>query len=102
MDMVLTGRMMDAAEAERAGLVSRVVPAERLVEEALAAARQISEMAPLAVLANKEMVNAALETSLSQGILFERRLFHSLFALEDRREGMTAFIEKRKPKFTGK
>jgi len=102
MDMVLTGRMMDAAEAERAGLVSRVVPAERLVEEALAAAQKISEMAPLAVLANKEMVNAALETSLSQGILFERRLFHSLFALEDRREGMTAFIEKRKPKFTGK
>jgi len=102
MDMVLTGRMMDAAEAERAGLVSRVVPAEKLMEEALAAAQKISEMAPLAVLANKEMVNAAMETSLAQGILFERRLFHSLFALEDRKEGMTAFIEKRKPKFTGK
>jgi enoyl-CoA hydratase len=102
MDMILTGRMMDAAEAERAGLVSRVVPAEKLLEEALAAARKISEMAPLAVLANKEMVSAALETSLAQGILFERRLFHSLFALDDRKEGMTAFIEKRKPKFTGK
>jgi enoyl-CoA hydratase len=102
MDMMLTGRTMDAAEAERAGLVSRVVPADRLIEEALAAARKIAEMAPLAVLANKEMVNAALETSLAQGIAFERRLFHSLFALEDRKEGMTAFIEKRKPKFTGK
>ncbi len=102
MDMVLTGRMMDAAEAERAGLVSRVVPAEKLLDEALAAAQKISEMAPLAVLANKEMVNAAMETSLAQGILFERRLFHSLFALEDRKEGMTAFIEKRKPVFTGK
>jgi len=102
MDMMLTGRMMDAGEAERAGLVSRVVPAERLVDEALAAAQKIAEMAPLAVLANKEMVNAAMETSLAQGILFERRLFHSLFALEDRKEGMTAFIEKRKPVFTGK
>ena len=102
MDMVLTGRMMDAAEAERAGLVSRVVPADRLMDEALAAAQKISEMAPLAVLANKEMVNAAMETSLAQGILFERRLFHSLFALDDRKEGMTAFIEKRKPAFTGK
>ncbi len=102
MDMVLTGRMMDAAEAERAGLVSRVVSAERLMEEALAAAQKISEMAPLAVLANKEMVNAAMETSLAQGILFERRLFHSRFAIEDRKEGMTAFIEKRKPNFTGK
>ena len=102
MDMVLTGRMMDAAEAERAGLVSRVVPPDKLVEEALAVAQKIAEMAPLAVLANKEMVNVALETSLAQGILFERRLFHSLFALEDRKEGMTAFIEKRKPVFTGK
>ncbi len=102
MDMVLTGRMMDAAEAERAGLVSRIVPADKLVEEALAVAKKIAEMAPLAVLANKEMVNAALETSLAQGILFERRVFHSLFALDDHKEGMTAFIEKRKPKFTGK
>lgn len=102
MDMVLTGRMMDAAEAERAGLVSRVVPADKLLEEALAAAQKIAGMAPLAVLANKELVNAAMETSLAQGVLFERRLFHSLFALDDRKEGMTAFIEKRKPKFTGK
>ncbi|MGH6854535.1 MAG: enoyl-CoA hydratase-related protein [Aestuariivirga sp.] len=102
MDMVLTGRMMDATEAERAGIVSRIVPAAKLVEEALGIARKIAEMAPLAVLANKEMVNAALETSLAQGILFERRLFHSLFALDDRKEGMTAFIEKRKPVFTGK
>ena len=102
MDMVLTGRTMDAVEAERAGLVSRIVPTEKLVDEALAAALKIAEMAPLAILANKEMVNVALETSLAQGILFERRLFHSLFALDDRKEGMTAFIEKRKPVFTGK
>ena len=102
MDMVLTGRTMDAAEAERAGIVSRIVPAEKLIAEAMAAAAKIAEMAPLAVLANKEMVNAALETSLTQGILFERRLFHSLFALDDRKEGMTAFIEKRKPVFTGR
>ena len=102
MDMVLTGRMMDAVEAERAGIVSRIVPAGKLIAEALAAAAKIAEMAPLAVLANKEMVNAALETSLAQGILFERRLFHCLFALDDRKEGMTAFIEKRKPVFTGK
>jgi enoyl-CoA hydratase len=102
MDMVLTGRTMDAAEAERAGIVSRVVPTGKLIAEAMAAAARIAEMAPLAVLANKEMVNAALETSLAQGILFERRLFHSLFALDDRKEGMTAFIEKRKPVFTGK
>lgn len=102
MDMVLTGRTMDAAEAERAGIVSRIVAAEMLIAEAMAAAAKIAEMAPLAVLANKEMINAALETSLAQGILFERRLFHSLFALDDRKEGMTAFIEKRKPVFTGK
>lgn len=102
MDMVLTGRMMDAVEAERAGIVSRIVPTENLVEEALATALKIAEMAPLAVLANKEMVNAALETSLAQGIMFDRKLFHSLFALEDRKEGMAAFVEKRKPVFTGK
>jgi enoyl-CoA hydratase len=102
MDMVLTGRMMDAVEAERAGIVSRIVPLAALVEEALAVAQKIAGMAPLAVLANKEMVNAAMEMPLAQGILFERRLFHSLFALEDRKEGMTAFIEKRKPVFTGK
>lgn len=102
MDMVLTGRMMDAVEAERVGIVSRITPLAALVEEALAVALKIAEMAPLAVLANKEMVNAAMEMPLTQGILFERRLFHSLFALEDRKEGMTAFIEKRKPVFTGK
>ena len=102
MDMVLTGRMMDAVDAERVGIVSRIVPLAALVEEALAVALKIAEMAPLAVLANKEMVNAAMEMPLTQGILFERRLFHSLFALEDRKEGMTAFIEKRKPVFTGK
>ncbi len=102
MDMMLTGRMMDAVEAERVGIVSRITPLAALVEEALAVALKIAEMAPLAVLANKEMVNAAMEMPLTQGILFERRLFHSLFALEDRKEGMTAFIEKRKPVFTGK
>ncbi len=102
MDMVLTGRMMDAVEAERAGIVSRIVPLAALVEEALVVAQKIAGMASLAVLANKEMVNAAMEMPLAQGILFERRLFHSLFALEDRKEGMTAFIEKRKPVFTGK
>jgi enoyl-CoA hydratase len=102
MDMLLTARMMNASEAERAGLVSRVVPADRLLSEAMAAAEKIAEMAPLAVIANKEMVNVAQETPLTQGILFERRLFQSLFALEDRKEGMMAFIEKRKPVFTGK
>ncbi len=101
MEMILTGRMMDAAEAERAGLVSRVVPLDKLLDEALAAARKIAEMAPLAVIANKEMVNAALETTLTQGILFERRLFQFLFGLADRDEGMAAFIEKRKPAFKG-
>jgi enoyl-CoA hydratase len=101
MDLILTGRMMDAAEAERAGLVSRVVPADKLIEEALTAAQKIAAMPPLAVLANKEMVNAALETTLAQGILFERRLFHSLFAHADQKEGMAAFAEKRKPVFTG-
>jgi enoyl-CoA hydratase len=102
MDMLLTGRMMDAAEAERAGLVSRIVPTESLLTEAMAVAAKIADMAPLAVVANKELVNVALETTLSQGVLFERRLFHSMFALDDRKEGMTAFIEKRKPLFTGK
>jgi enoyl-CoA hydratase len=102
MDMLLTGRMMDAAEAERAGLVSRIVSPDSLLAEAMAVAAKIADMAPLAVIANKELVNVALETSLSQGVLFERRLFQSMFALDDRREGMTAFIEKRKPVFTGK
>lgn len=102
MDMILTGRTMDAFEAERAGLISRIVSPEKLLEIALSVATQISEMAPLAAIANKELVNAALEMSLSQGIKFERRLFYSLFALEDRQEGMAAFVEKRQPVFKGK
>jgi enoyl-CoA hydratase len=102
MDMVLTGRMMDAAEAERVGLVSRVVPADKLLEEALAAAKTIAGMSPNAAMLTKEMVNAAFETPLAQGMKLERRLFHSLFAFEDQKEGMAAFIEKRKPAFQGK
>lgn len=101
MDMVLTGRMMDAAEAERAGLVSRIVPADKLFDEAMAIAKKIAGQSPIAAMANKEMVNAALETTLEQGLRFERRLFHSLFAFEDQKEGMAAFIEKRKPNFKG-
>jgi enoyl-CoA hydratase/carnithine racemase len=101
MDMVLTARMMDAAEAERAGLVSRVVPADKLLEEALAAAAKIAGQSPLAVAMNKELVNAAFETTLSTGVGMERRLFHSLFAFDDQKEGMAAFVEKRKPDFKG-
>jgi 1,4-dihydroxy-2-naphthoyl-CoA synthase len=101
MDMVLTGRMMDAAEAERAGLVSRVVPVEKLMEEALSAATKIAGQSPLAVMMNKELVEAALETTLATGVAMERRLFHSLFAFEDQKEGMAAFVEKRKPNFKG-
>jgi enoyl-CoA hydratase len=99
MDMVLTGRMMDAAEAERSGLVSRVVPAEQLLEEALKLATKIAEMSRPAVLMAKEAVNRAYETTLAEGVKFERRLFHSLFATEDQKEGMAAFVEKRKPRF---
>ncbi|AJD39751.1 enoyl-CoA hydratase [Rhizobium sp. SEMIA 4085] len=99
MDMVLTGRMMDAAEAERAGLVSRVVAPERLLDEALAAADKIASLSQPSVLMAKEAVNRALETTLEEGLRFERRLFHSLFATEDQKEGMAAFIEKRKPAF---
>jgi enoyl-CoA hydratase len=95
MEMCLTGRMMDAAEAERAGLVARIVPAADLLEDALKTARAIAVMPPLAAIANKEMVNAAFETGLSQGILFERRLFAGLCATKDKVEGMSAFIEKR-------
>jgi enoyl-CoA hydratase/carnithine racemase len=102
MDMVLTGRMMDAAEAERCGLVSRVVAADKLIEEALAAAKTIGAMSLNAVMLTKEMVNAAYETPLAQGVKLERRLFHSLFAFEDQKEGMAAFIEKRKPAFKGR
>ena len=102
MDLVLTGRMMDAAEAERAGLVSRVVPAERLMDEALAAAAQIAEFSLPSVMMAKESINRAYEAPLAEGILFERRLFHALFATEDQKEGMAAFIEKRKPNFKHK
>jgi enoyl-CoA hydratase len=102
MDMVLTARMMDAAEAERAGLVSRIVPADKLLDEALAAAAKIAAQSPLAVMMNKELVNAAFETTLATGVSMERRLFHSLFAFEDQKEGMAAFVEKRKPDFKGK
>jgi len=102
MEMCLTGRMIDAAEAERAGLVSRIVPAADLVEEAVKTAAAIAGMAPLAVLANKEMVNAAFETGLAQGVQFERRLFHALFGTEDQAEGMAAFVEKRAGNWTGK
>jgi enoyl-CoA hydratase len=99
MDLVLTGRIMDAAEAERAGLVARVVPADKLLEEALAAAAQIAEFSLPSVMLAKEAVNRAFEAPLAEGVLFERRLFHSLFATEDQKEGMAAFVEKRKPKF---
>lgn len=99
MDMVLTARMMDAAEAERCGLASRIVPADKLVEEALAAAKKIASFSqPIAMMA-KESVNRAFETTLAEGIRFERRLFHAMFASEDQKEGMTAFVEKRKPAF---
>ncbi|MEO6361541.1 MAG: enoyl-CoA hydratase [Sphingomicrobium sp.] len=102
MEMCLTGRMMDAHEAERSGLVAKVVPAADLLDEALKTAAQIAAMAPLAAIATKEMVNAAFEMSLSQGIRFERRLFHGLFGTEDQKEGMAAFVEKRPGKWTGK
>ena len=99
MDMALTGRMMDAAEAERAGLVSRVVPLDKLMEETLGAALMICDYSQLAVMAAKESVNRAFESSLSDGVMFERRLFHALFATADQKEGMQAFMAKRKPEF---
>ena len=99
MDMCLTARLMDAEEAERAGLVSRVVPAASLLDEALAAADTIAQFPLPAVMMVKESVNSAYETTLAEGIRFERRLFHSLFATEDQKEGMAAFLEKRKPVF---
>ena len=102
MEMCLTGRMMGAEEAERSGLVAKVVPAADLLDEALKTAETIAGMAPLAAIANKEMVNAAFEMGLAQGINFERRLFHGLFGTEDQKEGMTAFVEKRPGNWTGK
>jgi enoyl-CoA hydratase/carnithine racemase len=102
MEMILTGRMIDAAEAERCGLVSRVVPADRLMEEARAVATAIARLSPLAVQMAKELVDAAYETPLAQGLRQERRVFHAAFATEDQAEGMAAFIEKRKPAFKGR
>jgi enoyl-CoA hydratase len=102
MDMNLTGRFMDAEEAERSGLVSRVVPAKKLREEALSAAGKIAEKSMISVMAIKEAVNRSYETTLSEGLLFERRVFHSLFATEDQSEGMAAFMEKRTPQFRDK
>ncbi|MET3660577.1 enoyl-CoA hydratase [Aquamicrobium ahrensii] len=102
MDMCLTGRMMDAAEAERSGLVSRVVPVGELVGEALKAAAKIADFSLPAVIMNKEAVNRAYEVTLSEGLRFERRVFQSMFALEDQKEGMAAFVEKRKPEFRNK
>jgi enoyl-CoA hydratase len=99
MEMVLTGRMMDAVEAERAGLVSRIVAADRLLEDAVETATVIAGMSLPAAMMAKESVNRAYESSLSEGVLFERRLFHSCFAMEDQKEGMAAFVEKRKPTF---
>jgi enoyl-CoA hydratase len=99
MDLVLTGRMMDVAEAERAGLVSRIVPAERLLDEVQDTATVICSMSGPSVMMAKEAVNRAFESSLADGIAFERRLFHSLFATEDQKEGMDAFLHKRKPEF---
>lgn len=102
MEMCLTGRMMDAEEAERSGLVSRVVPADDLVEEAVKTAEKIAGMSRPVTALTKEAVNRSYETTLGEGIRFERRLFHSLFALEDQKEGMSAFIDKRKPSFKHK
>ena len=99
MDMILTGRMMDAAEAERSGLVSRVVANDKLIDEAVAMATQIAALSRPAVLAAKEAVNRAYETTLAEGVRHERRLFHAMFATADQKEGMAAFVEKRKPSF---
>jgi enoyl-CoA hydratase len=99
MDLCLTGRMMDAAEAERAGLVSRIVPPDKLMEEALAVAEKIAGLSQPIAMMVKESVNRAFETTLAEGVRFERRLFHSTFATEDQKEGMAAFVAKRKPQF---
>ena len=102
MDLVLTGRMMDAAEAERAGLVSRVVPLDRLQAEALAVGELICSMGATSVMVAKECVNRAFEGTLADGVAYERRLFHAIFATADQKEGMAAFVAKRKPAFTGR
>jgi enoyl-CoA hydratase len=102
MDLILTGRMMDAEEAERSGLVARIVPLQSLIEEAVKVAATIASMSLPAVLAAKEAVNRAFETSLAEGVRFERRVFHSLFATRDQKEGMAAFVEKRTAKFENK
>ncbi|KAF0675947.1 enoyl-CoA hydratase [Profundibacterium mesophilum] len=102
MEMHLTGRFMDAEEAERSGLVSRVVPAKKLMDEAMAAAQKITEKSMLATMSAKEAINRSYETTLSEGLLHERRLFHALFATEDQKEGMSAFLEKREAQFRDK
>ena len=99
MDMCLTGRMMDAAEAESIGLVSRVLPSENFIDEVTKIASEVAEKSLVATMMTKEMVNRAYETTLSEGVRFERRLFHSMFATKDKAEGMEAFVEKRKPNF---
>ena len=102
MDMNLTGRFMDAEEAERSGLVSRVVPSKKLMEETMSAAQKIAEKSMITTMVVKEAVNRSFETTLREGLLFERRVFHSLFATEDQKEGMSAFLEKREPQFRDK
>jgi enoyl-CoA hydratase len=100
MEMCLTGRMMDAAEAERSGLVSRVLPADKLKAEAIAAAKKIASQSQPIAMMTKEAVNVAYETTLAQGVVFERRLFHAMFATSDQKEGMAAFVDKRPPNFS--
>lgn len=102
MDLILTGRMMDAAEAERAGLVARIIPHDRLMDEAMSVAKTIAGFGRPSLLLAKEAVNRAFETSLAEGIQFERRVFYSLFATEDQKEGMDAFMAKRSPEFEGR
>ena len=102
MDMALTGRMLDAIEAERSGLASRVVPVDKLMDEALGAALMICSYGQIAVMAAKESVNRSFEGSLSDGVMFERRMFHAMFATDDQKEGMDAFVNKRKPEFKGR
>ena len=102
MEMCLTGRMMDAEEAERAGLVSRIIPLDKLLDEAIETAEKIAKLSMPSVMMAKECVNRAYESSLNEGLLFERRAFHALFATDDQKEGMSAFAEKRSANFTNK